>query len=442
MREMKFTEGRILGPMLMFTMPVLLAMFLQAMYSAVDLLVTGRFATAADVSAVSTGSQLMMTLTHLVTGLSMGMTILLGQAIGRRDPEDAGKTLGAGVAVFTVIAFLLAAFVYLLAPQLAGLLNAPEQAFPATVSYIRICGIGMVFIVAFNLIGSVFRGIGNARLPLYSVMIACAANIFGDLFLVARLHMGASGAALATTLSQGLSAVISFFMIRKQGFPFAFEKKMIRFDGKRIARIFRLGSPIALQDLLVGISFMVILAIVNSLGLIASAGVGVAEKVCAFIMLVPSAFSQAISAIVAQNYGAGKTERAYLSLRYGILVSLAFGTVMFTLSFFRGDMLAALFAKDAEVITAAHEYLKAYAIDCFLTAVFFCFNGFYNGVGHTRFNMIQSVTGAFLIRIPVSFLMSRITPVSLFRVGLATPCSSLVQTILCILYLKKIRHSI
>ena len=441
-KEMTFTEGGILKPMLRFTMPVLLAMFLQAMYGAVDLLIVGRYASAADVSAVSTGSQIMHTLTGLVTGLSMGMTIMLGQEIGRGRQKEAGKILGTGILLFAVIAVLLSLGVVLCAGGLARLMQAPEAAFPKTVSYIRICGAGIIFIVSFNLIGSVLRGIGNSRLPLFSVAIACAANIIGDYVFVAVRGMGASGAALATAGSQALSVLISLFMIRKNGLPFSFEKEMIRFDGKRTNRIVSLGSPIALQDLLVGVSFMVILAIVNSLGLIASAGVGVAEKVCAFIMLVPSAFSQAISAIVAQNYGAGRISRAYKALRYGISVSFAFGAVMFWCSFFHGDMLSGIFAKDAEIITASHQYLKAYAIDCLLTAIFFCFSGFYNGIGKTRFNMIQSLTGAFLVRIPVSFLMSRLRPVSLFRVGLATPCSSLVQTILCFLYLKYIAKSL
>lgn len=439
---MKFTEGKILKPMISFTVPVLLAMCLQAAYGAVDLLVVGRFASPADVSAVSTGSQLMQTLTGLITGLAMGMTIILGQEIGRNRSGEAGKTLGAGMVMFAAVSVLLTAGVVLLGRFLAGILNAPPEAFDKTVSYIRICGGGAFFIVAFNLICSVFRGIGNSKLPLYSVAIACAANIIGDLVLVSVFHLGASGAALATVGAQALSMLISGFMIRKSGLPFMFQKNYIRRDLSRMKRIFRLGLPIALQDLLVGISFMVILSIVNSLGVTASAGVGVAEKVCAFIMLVPSAFSQAISAIVAQNYGAGKMERAWKSLKYGIAVSFSFGVVMFWISFFHGDLLSSIFAKDAEVIAAGHSYLKAYAIDCLLTAVFFCFSGFYNGIGRTRFNMIQSVTGAFLVRIPVSFFMSRIRPVSLFRVGLATPCSSFVQVILCLLYMRKIRKEL
>lgn len=222
--------------------------------------------------------------------------------------------------------------------------------------------------------------------------------------------------------------------------PFTIEKSMIRWNDGIIKKIFRLGTPIALQDLLVGISFLVILAIVNALGLTESAGVGVAEKVCAFIMLVPAAFMQSMSAFVAQNRGAGKPERAVKALKYAIGVSLIFAITMFYLSFFHGDLLSRIFAKDIDVIAASAQYLKAYAIDCLLTCFLFCFIGFFNGMELTTFVMAQGIIGAFLVRVPVSFIMSRIEPVSLFRIGLATPCSTILQILLCIgcmIYVKK-----
>lgn len=193
-----------------------------------------------------------------------------------------------------------------------------------------------------------------------------------------------------------------------------------------------LGAPIALQDLLVSISFLIILAIVNSMGVVASAGVGVAEKVCAFIMLISSAFSQSISAFVAQNYGAGRLDRAKKALHGGVAVSFAIGVVMFFLAFFHGDMLAGIFSSDTSVILAAADYLKAYAVDCLFTAVFFCYTGFYNGVGQTKFVMLQGIIGAFCVRVPVSYFMSRQPEPSLFKIGLATPFSSIVQLILCL----------
>ena len=256
-------------------------------------------------------------------------------------------------------------------------------------------------------------------------------NVLGDLLFVAVLKLGASGAALATVLAQMISVLISLLIIRKTPMPFAFHRSHIRLDRKNAAALFRIGSPIALQDFLVGASFLVVLAIVNSLGVVASAGVGVAEKVCAFIMLVPAAFMQSMSAFVAQNYGAGLIDRAKQALKVGVAVSFAFGVLMFALTFFRGDLLAGIFSNDSAAVMNAWDYLKAYAIDCLLTCFLFCFIGYFNGIQKTTFVMVQGVCGAFLIRIPVAFLMQHYGNGSLFLIGLATPCSTIVQILMC-----------
>ena len=431
----EFTEGKILGPLLRFMGPVLFALFLQAMYGAVDLLIVGKFAEAADVSAVSTGSQIMMTITNLVSSLAMGMTIFLGEKIGEKKPEEGGEIVGNGILLFLIIGVVFTAAVPVFAGNLAQIMHAPEEAFDRTVSYIRICGAGSLAIIAYNLIGSIFRGLGDSRTPLVTVMIACGCNIVGDYVLVAVVGMGAAGAAAATVAAQTVSVVISFLRIRKKELPFSFRRSMLRFRGRVVGKIIGLGTPIALQDLLVGISFLVVLSIVNALGLTESAGVGVAEKVCAFIMLVPAAFMQAMSAFVAQNRGAGKPERALRGLKYAIGVSFLFGAAMFLLAFFRGDLLSAIFAKDPEVIAASASYLKAYAIDCLLTCFLFCFIGYFNGMEATGFVMAQGIFGAFLVRVPVAYRMSRLSPVSLFRIGLATPCSTVVQILLCFFWM-------
>ena len=437
MRETNhFTEGPILGPLIRFAVPVLFALFLQAMYGAVDLLVVGKFAEAADVSAVSTGSQLMQTVTGLISGLAMGITVFLGQKIGEGNGQEGGRIVGAGIWLFAVIGI---AFTFLVAGGASGLaavMQTPAEAFSRAVSYIRICGLGILVILAYNLIGSIFRGIGDSVTPLVTVAIACVFNIAGDLLLVAVFHMGSAGAAIATVAAQGVSVLISLGMIRKKELPFALHREDIRRDWILIRRILWVGVPIALQDLLVGISFLVILAIVNTLGVTASAGVGVAEKVCAFIMLVPAAFMQSMSAFVAQNRGAGKPERAMKGLVYAIGVSFLCGAVMGYTAYFHGEMLTGIFARDADVIAAGADYLRAYAIDCLLTCFLFCFIGYYNGMEQTRFVMLQGIFSAFCIRVPVSFFMSRQVPVSLFRIGLATPCSTVVQIVMCLLYLR------
>lgn len=431
-KNTSFTEGKILQPLILFAFPVLLALFLQAMYGAVDLLVVGKFASSADVSAVSTGSQIMTTLTNLISSFAMGTTILLGQQIGSGKKEEGGRTVGTAILLFAGIAVVMSVFMVIFAPQISGIMNAPEEAFQKTVNYIRICGGGMLVIVAYNLIGCIFRGLGDSRTPLVTVAIACVFNIAGDLILCAVLGMGTEGAAIATVFAQIISVIVSFFLISKKELPFTVSRKNIRVHRKYLSKMVSFGAPIALQDLLVSISFLIILAIVNSMGVIASAGVGVAEKVCAFIMLISSAFMQSMSAFVAQNYGAGHMKRARKALHYGIAVSFTIGVIMFLITFFHGDILAGIFSSDQEVILAAADYLKAYAIDCMFTAIFFCYTGFYNGIGKTKFVMIQGILGAFCVRVPVSYIMSIQPKTSLFHIGLATPMSSALQLILCV----------
>ena len=417
--EQTFTRGPILSTLLKFALPVLLALLLQAMYGAVDLQVVGKFGTAADISAVSTGSQIMQTVTIVITGLAMGITVLLGQKIGEDRPEEAGAAVGSGIC-------------------LAMLMHAPADAFDGTVEYVRICSGGAVFIVAYNLLGSIFRGIGDSRVPLITVLIACILNIGGDLLLVGGFGLNVAGAAIATVFAQAMSVALSLLLIRGKHLAFILRRQDIRFDGAIIGRILKLGSPVALQDLLVNITFLVIIAIANSMGTIPSAGVGVAEKLCAFVMLVPSAYMQSMSAFVAQNIGAGLETRARRALLYGVLSSLMAGLLMGWAAFFHGDVLAGIFADDPAVIAAAWEYLKAYAIDCLLTSFLFCFVGFFNGCGQTLFVMAQGMVGALGVRLPVALLVSRSADSSLFHLGLATPASTVVQIFLCgIWYLRR-----
>ena len=432
MRELHdFTEGKILAPLLKFALPVMLAMFLQSMYGAVDLLVVGQFGHTTDVSAVATGSMLTQCVTLTISSLSMGVTILMGQYIGRKKLEETGKVMGSGIVLFAVIAVVATLIFVTLTEPIARLMQAPEEAFDQTVAYMRICFAGLVFIVAFNMLGSIFRGMGDSNMPLITVAIACVVNIFGDLLLVAVFKMGAAGAAWATVAAQAVSVLLSLVIIRRRKLPFEFSKKYVRWNGKYIGHILKLGVPMSAQDLLISISFLVIMAIINNLGLNQSAAVGVAEKVCGFLMLIPSAYSQSLSAFVAQNYGACKMERARKAMFCGMAISFLTALVMWYLAFFQGSLLSSIFSNDQAVIALAADYLRAYGLDCLMVSFFFCLTGYFSGIGKTTFVMIQGILGAFFVRIPVSFLMSRIPDVSLFMVGLATPCSSFVQLLLC-----------
>lgn len=435
-----FTQGAIAGPLIRFALPVLFALLLQTAYGAVDLMVVGQFANAGETSAVSTGSQIMQTITLTVTGLAMGLTILLGQKIGEGRPREAGQVMGTGIWLFIIVGIVVTVASTLCAGPMAGAMQAPPEAYAQTVAYVIICSAGTVFIVAYNLIGSIFRGIGDSKLPLMTVAIACGINIGGDLLLVAGFGMGAAGAALATVTAQAVSVVLSLVIIRRRELPFAFARSDIRAHPTWIRAIFRLGIPCALQDLLASLSFLAILAIVNRLGVVPSAGVGVAERLCGFLMLVPSAYMQSMSAFVAQNIGAAKFDRARRALMIGVSTAIAVGVLMFLVSFYDGLTLTRAFASDLEVARAGADYLKAYAIDCLLTSFLFCFMGYFNGCGSTTFVMIQGLVGALGLRLPLSWLFSTIEPVSLFRIGLAIPIATVVQIVLCFIYYAVLRR--
>ena len=352
-QKQTFTEGKIYGPLVRFMLPLLFANFLQALYSAGDMLIIGLFGTTGDVSAVSTGSGIVDMVRTILAGLSIGITVLLGQKLGKGKPEEAGNVVGTGVWSFGILGLALTVLLLIPAPLWSRLMQAPEEAFRSTVLYIRICAAGTLFVAWYNVLGAIFRGVGDSKTPLIIVSVSFVLNFLADIILVGHFKLGAGGSAITNVFAQALSVLMGVLIIRRRHLPFPFRTEMIRKESEHLRIIFKVGLPMALQDLLVSLSFLVIIAIINDLGVAASAGAGVAEKVCAFIMIVPGSFSQALSAYVAHNIGAGKPDRALRSLVYAILTSVVFGAAMFFLAFFHGDLLIGLFVSGKPEVTAA-----------------------------------------------------------------------------------------
>ena len=331
-----FTSGSIFGKMMQFMIPILGALILQAMYGAVDMLIVGHFGTTAGISAVSTGSSIMNMVIFVLSQLAAGVMILLGRYLGERKNEKIGNLIGSATAFFLVVSAVLTVVLVCFAEPIAVLMQAPEEAVELTAQYIRICGIGCVFVVFYNLISCIFRGLRNSRLPLLFVGIACTVNILGDLLLIAVFEMNVAGAAIATIAAQAVSVILSLCIIRKQNLPFTFSVKDIRFD-REIAVFSKIGIPLALQELLANVSFLAICAFVNRLGLDASNGYGIAQKINSFIMLIPASLIQCMASFVAQNVGAGKEDRATKGMYYGMAVGVGIGVVIAVFSFFKGD---------------------------------------------------------------------------------------------------------
>lgn len=433
MNDNNFTEGSILGKLMKFMLPVLGAQILQAMYGAVDILIVGRFGTTSGISAVSTGSSIINLVTFAVTGLAMGITVLIGLYLGQKKEERIGKVIGGAICFFVVVSIAAAVGLIVFARPLSMLMQAPEEALDLTVTYVRICGGGILFVIAYNVISSIFRGLGNSRLPLLFVFIACIVNIFGDLFLVAGLKMNVAGAALATIMAQAVSVILSLVIIRKQELPFTMTRQDICFNPE-IKNFIRVGAPIALQEVLTNLSFLALCAFINRLGLDASSGYGVANKIISFVLLIPGSMMQSISAFVAQNVGAGKEDRAKKTLFTGMGIGLLIGVVVGLGTFLYGDIVAQIFTQDPAVITRAFEYLRGFALEAVVTAVSFSFIGYYNGHGQTLFVMIQGLAQTFLVRLPMSWIMSIQPEASLTNIALAAPVATSVGILLNGLY--------
>lgn len=423
-KEISFTEGSVFISLVRFALPVLGALVLQAAYGAVDLLVVGQFGDSSSISAVGTGSAFMQMVTFIITSLAMGSTVIIGQHIGERKPKEAGNAVGTTIILFAVIGIVLTVLLEIFAGNIAHLLQVPAEAYDKAVLYIRICSGGILVIIAYNVISGVLRGVGNANLPFLFVGVACVVNIIGDLLLVGGLGMDVAGAAIATIAAQSVSVVISALVLRRQKLGISFSKNQCRIFSGELKRILSVGVPIAVQETMVQISFLVINSIINQMGLTPSAGYGVAQKIVAFIMLVPSSVMQSVSAFVAQNIGAGKPDRAKRGFVTATITGCTVGIFIFLLGFFGGGLLSSVFTNDRAVIAESAAYLKGFSPECILTCILFSSIGYFNGNGKSMPVMIQGISSAFCIRIPVSILMAGLPETSLLYVGLATPITT------------------
>lgn len=428
-----FTQGSILKKLALFMLPILGALVLQAAYGAVDLLVVGRFGSTNGLSAVSTGSQVLNLVTFVVTQFAMGITVLIARYLGEKKPEQIGSVIGGAVVVFAVISAALFIVMVVFARPISILMQAPTEALDLTTSYVRICGSGIFFIVAYNLMATIFRGLGDSKSPLLFVLVACIVNIFGDLFLVAGLHLDAAGAALATVFAQAVSVVCAVILLIKKKLPFSITRSDFGFNSQ-CKKFLGIGFPLALQEFLTQVSFLALCAFVNRLGLEASSGYGVACKIVNFAMLIPSALMQSMASFVSQNVGAGNQKRAKKSMFTGISVGLVFGCLVFTLIMLKGDVLAGFFSTDAAVIQKGFDYLKGFAPETIATAVLFSMVGYFNGNNQTLWVMCQGLIQTLLIRLPMSYYMSIQPNASLTKIGLAAPTSTAVGIVLNVLF--------
>ena len=434
------TEGPIFSSVLWFTLPFLLSILLQTLYGTVDTLVIGNCGSSSGVSAVACGSQLLSLFTFLAIGLSAGGTVLVSQCIGARDDRQAARIVGNLIIDFAVISVVLTVLSSVFSPVFLSWLNVPAQAMAEATTYMRICSLGIPLIIGYNIVCALLRAMGDSKSPLIFVALACGINIIGDMLLTGVLGLGVTGVPIATAAAQGLSFVFSLIFIMRKGMPFAFGKQDIRFNGRTTGNIFRIGIPMGVQSVLINISFMFITAIINAMGLSASAAMGIGDKIVGFTFMPQSSFSASVAVVVAQNFGAKKMDRAYKAVGYAIGISMAIETLCFLVCVLFPGFMPSLFTDDAEVIEMAGLYMKAYSIDGILTAIAFNLSALLNGCGRTTFNMAQNLIATFLGRIPATWLFSRLANTNLFLIGCAAPASTVLSIIMLLVYIQMNRR--
>ena len=434
--ENKLTSGNIWKNIAVFSLPYLLSYFLQTLYGMADLFIIGQFEGVSGTTAVSVGSQVMHMLTVMIVGLAMGSTVSIGQAVGAGDRKSVASCIGNTITLFLGMSVVLTAVLLLLVNPIVSVISTPKEAVPGTVAYLTICFLGIPFITAYNIISSIFRGMGDSKSPMYFIAVACVANIGLDYLFMGGFHMGPAGAALGTTLSQAVSVAVALAVIAKKKGGIAVGLQDLAPRSFVMGKLLKIGVPIALQDGFVQISFLVITVIANRRGLNDAAAVGIVEKIISFLFLIPSSMLSAVSALGAQNIGAGRTERARQTLRCAVIIAACFGLCVGVLAQFASEPVVGLFtdpskAEGAQVVRLGGQYLRGYVWDCLFAGIHFSFSGYFCACGKSGLSFLHNGIAILLVRLPGAYLASALFPSTLFPMGLATAAGSLLSVIVC-----------
>ena len=430
--EKNLTSGSVFGNIVTFSLPYLFSYFLQTLYGMADLFIIGQFEGTASTTAVSIGSQVMHMLTVMIVGLAMGATVGIGRAIGGNQRKEAARMIGNTTVLFSGISVVLVGILLLLVHPIVGLISTPQEAVAGTVSYLVICFLGIPFITAYNVLSSVFRGMGDSKSPMYFVAVACVTNIGLDYLFMGAFHMGPAGAALGTTLAQVVSVCIAFAAIRKKNLGIPMKKEDFKPQGKIMGQLLQVGIPVALQDGLIQVAFIIITIIANRRGLDTAAAVGIVEKMISFVFLVPSSLLSTVSVLCAQNMGAGKYDRAKQTLGYAIVIAVCFGLFIGGVVQFAADGAVSLFSTDPAVIRLGGQYFRGYIWDCLFAGIHFSFSGYFCAYGKSVLSFIHNIIAIVCVRVPGVYLTSKLFPATLFPMGIATACGSLLSVIICL----------
>lgn len=434
MRQKDLTEGSVGKTLLLFAVPFLIANILQSLYGAVDLFVVGKYCDAKSVAAVSTGTQVTQIVTSLITGLTLGSTILIGQYMGRKEYEKVKRMIGTTLTIFAITAVCLTVLMLAFEKPLLFLLRTPEESFTYTMQYVAVCSLGNIFICGYNAISAILRGYGDSMSPMIFVGVACVVNIALDFLFVKFCGMGVAGTAFATILSQAVSMIAAVVYLKKKQFIFDFSLSGFKPVGGLIKELARVGIPISFQELAVRISFLYLMTVMNGCGVYAAAVVGISSKYDVFAMLSATSMANALAALTAQNIGAGKPGRARKSLWYGLTFALVVSGAFWMWAQVAPESMIRVFSDDNNVIRAGVPFFRACSYDYILVTVVFCLNGYLNGRQKTVWTMVSCTAGALLLRIPMVYVFGRTYADDLGMLGKIAPIVSGIMACYTLIY--------
>lgn len=426
------TTGSVFKTILYFSLPYLLSYFLQTLYGMADLFIIGQYCGVERTTAVSIGSQVMHMLTVMIVGLAMGSTVMIGRAVGAKEKQKINLAVGNTASLFMSLSIVCMILLLLAVRGIVAVMSTPEEAVEGLARYLTICFIGIPFITAYNIISSIFRGMGDSKSPMYFIAIACAFNIVLDYVFIGAMGLGTAGAALGTTLSQTISVLVSFVMIQKRRMIPGISRADFRPQKAVLGNILKVGVPVAVQDGFIQVAFIVITVFANRRGLNDAAAVGIVEKLIGILFLIPSSMLSTVSALSAQNIGAGRHDRARDTLKYATMIAVSFGLLASIVMQFAAEGAVGLFAEDKEVILLGGQYMRGYVWDCIFAGVHFCFSGYFCAYGLSMVSFIHNSLSIVCARIPLAYIAAKYFTDSLLPMGIAAPAGSFLSVIICV----------
>ena len=373
------TSGDVTRKLIRYALPLMASSLLQATYSITDIIVAGHFIGDVGITAINNGSVVMNMLTQLAIGLTVGGNILVGQYFGSGDQENRRKASGNLLTLGVLFGLLFTALVALLGRPLLMLLQSPT--LDEATAYLTICGAGLLFIFAYNAMSATLRGVGNSRIPLYCIIVSVSLNVVLDILFVAVFRWGVGSAALATILSQILSASLAFRRLTRTRACYRVNWRRIRFEGPMLRQVVTLGIPSGVQSSVVSLANVIVQANINAFGSAAMAGCGAYSKIEGFAFLPVTCFALALSTFVSQNIGARRFDRVRQGMKFGLICSPVLAELIGVAIFTLAPFLIALFNSDPSVVSFGVDDARTVSLFYCLLSFSHCCAGILRGMG-------------------------------------------------------------